>query len=509
MTISHPRPSGSTHPRPSGSTHPRPSGSTKLTGPVRVRFPPSPTGALHVGGARTAIYNELLRHSLGGSLILRIEDTDRERSDPAMTEQIKSALAWLGIVPDEGPFLQSERIEAHRAAAARLLEEGKAYRCFRTAQELEEKREEAKRRGLTSYYRVFFSPPSEEEVARRLSAGEPYAVRFRMPMGEMRFHDLVRGEVVFSEDVLDDFIILRSDGSPTYHLSVCCDDADGGVTHVIRGEDHLSNVPKHIGRFQALGTEVPVFGHRPLIMGPDRKRLSKRTGAASVEEFRDQGILPQALFNFLALLGWSPGDGREVMSRREMIDAFTAERLVPSAAIFDYDKLRWMNAQYLSGEPSSEIMHHLEPFLAGVGLDGADPERLRKVVDLVRTRAYNLKELAAYATPYFQEYLDYDPELCRKFFAQPELPDQLDLLIERFRSLTVFDLEGIETAIRGLAKEIGIKAGVLIHPTRMALSASKAGPSLFHLVEVMGREAGLRHLGHFVAYLRENAEPAD
>ncbi len=478
---------------------------TKLTGPVRVRFPPSPTGALHVGGARTAIYNDLLRQSLGGSLILRIEDTDRERSDPAMTRQIKSALAWLGIAPDEGPFLQSERLDAHRAAAEKMLAEGKAYHCFRTAEEIEEKREEAKRRGMTSYYRVFFEPPSEDEVARRLEAGEPYAVRFRMPRGEMRFHDLVRGEVAFAEDVLDDFIILRSDGSPTYHLSVCCDDAHSGVTHVIRGEDHLSNTPKHIGLFQALGAPVPVFGHLPLIMGADGKRLSKRTGAASVEEFRDHGVLPQALYNFLALLGWSPGDDREVMSRQEMAEAFTVERLVPSAAIFDYDKLRWMNAQYLSGEPLDEVMGHLEPFLAEAGLDGADPDRLRPVIDLVRTRAYNLKELATYAATYFQERLAYDGELCRKFLGQAELPAQLDLLIERFDSMPSFDLEGIETAIRGLSKEVGVKAGVLIHPTRMALTASKAGPSLFHLVEVMGREGSVRHLRNFAAYLRQNA----
>ncbi len=482
---------------------------TKLTGPVRVRFPPSPTGALHVGGARTAIYNELLRQNLGGSLILRIEDTDRERSDPAMTEQIKSALAWLGIVPDEGPFLQSERVEAHRTAAEKMLAEGTAYHCFRTAEELEEKREEAKSKGMTSYYRVFFDPPSEEEVARRLEAGEPYAVRFRMPKGEMHIHDLVRGEVVFAEDVLDDFIILRSDGSPTYHLSVCCDDAHSGVTHVFRGEDHLSNTPKHIGLFQALGAEVPAFGHLPLIMGPDRKRLSKRTGAASVEEFRDQGILPQALYNFLALLGWSPGDGREVMSRQEMIESFTVERLGRAAAIFDYDKLRWMNAQYLSGEPLDEVMSHLEPFLAEVGLADADPDRLRSVIDLVRTRAYNLQEVAEYATSYFKESLEYDADLCRKFLRQEQLPDQLVLLCERFEALPAFDLEGIESAIRGLASDVGVKAGVLIHPTRMALTASKAGPSLFHLVEAMGREGSLRHLGNFVAYLRENAVPAE
>ena len=477
---------------------------TQLTGPVRVRFPPSPTGALHVGGARTAIYNDLLRHSLGGSLILRIEDTDRQRSDPAMTAQIKSALAWIDIVPDEGPFLQSDRVEEHRAAAQKLLAEGKAYHCFRTAEEIEEKRNEAQKKGLASFYRVFFPPPSPEEVERRLAAGEPYAVRFRMPRGEIRFQDLVRGEVVFAEDVLDDFIILRSDGSPTYHLSVVCDDIHGRISHVIRGEDHLSNVPKHIGLFQAMGAEVPTFGHLPLIMGPDRKRLSKRTGAASVEEFREQGILPQALYNFLALLGWSPGDDREVMSRQEIIEAFTAERLVSSAAIFDYDKLRWMNAQYLSGEPLEEILVHLSPFLEAVGLGDVDTARLHTALDLHRTRAYNLEELARYMVPYFREQLDYDPELCGKFRRQAELPDQLDRLIERFQAADPFDLEHIETAIRGLAEELGVKAGILIHPTRMALSASKAGPSLFHLVEAMGQEASIRHLYHFATYLRQN-----
>ncbi len=482
---------------------------TTLTGPVRVRFPPSPTGFLHVGGARTAITNDLLRHSLGGSLILRIEDTDRQRSDPAMTAQIQSALAWLGIEPDEGPFLQSARVDEHRAAAQKLLDEGKAYHCFRTAEEIDEKRQDAHKRGVTSFYRAAFPPPPADEVERRVAAGESYAVRFRMPMGDMTFSDLVRGEVTFVEDVLDDFIILRSDGSPTYHLSVVCDDIYGGVTHVIRGEDHISNVPKHIGLFQALGAEVPTFGHLPMIMGPGRKRLSKRTGAASVEEFRDQGILPQALYNYLALLGWSPGDDREVMSRQEMIDAFTVERLVPSAAAFDYDKLRWMNAQYLSGEPLAEVLDHLAPFLAEVGLADADRDRLGAAVDLHRTRAYNLKELAAYAVPYFIDTLEYDPDLCKKFFKQPDLPAQVDQLIEGFRTVETFDIEGVEAVIRNLATDLDVKAGVLIHPTRMALSASKAGPSLFDLVAAMGREASVRHLGNFVRYLRDNPPPQE
>ncbi len=477
---------------------------TKLTGPVRVRFPPSPTGYLHVGGARTAIYNDLLRQSLGGSFVLRIEDTDRARSDEAMTRQILSALEWLGIVPDEGPFLQSERLAEHRAAAQLLLAEGKAYHCFRTAEELEEKRRESHERGMAAYYRFVFEPPSKDEVERRLEAGEPYALRFRMPRGEIRYHDLVRGEVVFAEEVLDDFVILRSDGSPTYHLSVVCDDIHSRVTHVVRGEDHVSNTPKHIALFQALGAPLPTFGHLPMILGADKKRISKRTGAASVEEFREQGILPQALYNYLALLGWSPGDNREVLSRQEITEAFTVERLVTSAAVFDHDKLAWLNAQYMSGEPLEEIMSRLEPFLGEAGLADADPARLSPAVDLHRTRAKNLPELARFIVPYFRDRLDYDPDLCAKFRKQPQLPEQIDALRTRYRDLDPFDSEGIETQLRGLAEELGVKAGVLIHPTRMALSASKAGPSLFHLVEAMGQEATLRHLGHFATYLRQS-----
>ncbi len=487
------------------TTNSRPS--TRLSGPVRVRFPPSPTGFLHVGGARTAIYNDLLRHNLDGAFVLRIEDTDAKRSDEAMTQQILSALKWLGIAYDEGPFLQSARVEEHRAAAMSLLAKGGAYHSFETQEEIDIVRKEVLGRNENFRYKTSFPAPSREEVERRVEAGEPYAIRLRMPDEAVGWEDLVRGDVEFPADGLDDFIILRSDGSPTYHLSVVCDDINSGITHILRGEDHISNTPKHIALYRAFGEPLPEFGHMPLIMGTDRKRLSKRSGATSVEEFRDQGILPQALYNYLALLGWSPGDDREVMSRQEMFDLFTVERLVSSAAIFDYDKLAWMNSQYMFGEALDEILKHAEPFLEDAGLADADPDRLRPVVDLYRPRAKNLKELAERIVPFFRDEIEYDPVLSKKFFKNPELPDHLDALTERYAAVEPFDIEGTEAALRTLCEERELKAGVLIHPTRMALTSAKAGPPLFDVVAAMGREESLRHLRNFTAYLREGPPP--
>ncbi len=480
--------------------------STEIDGPVRVRFAPSPTGFLHVGGARTAIYNDLLRQHVGGAFILRIEDTDRERSDEAMTRQIQSALAWIGIEWDEGPFLQSERLPLHRARAQELLDKGLAYRCFCTPEELDAQRAEAQARGVAFRYpRTCLLRPAEETAAL-LSQGRPFAVRFRMPDENIRFHDLVRGDMDFPPDALDDFILLRSDGSPTYHMSVCVDDIDMRVTHVIRGEDHLSNTPKHIPLFRALGGAVPTFAHLPLILGPDKKRLSKRTGATSVEEFRSEGILPQALYNFMALLGWTPGDDREILSRQEMADLFSVDRLNASAAVFDREKLLWMNAQYLSKLSAAEILPHLEPFLEPLGLTpaaAADPTRLTAALELQRSRAHTLKELAQALVPYFAASLTYDPALAAKFLKDPDLPGHIEALAERYAALPEFDKVSLEATLRALADSRGLKAGVLIHPTRMALSGAAGGPPLFDLVEVVGREAAVRHLGHFVAFLKQ------
>ena len=467
-----------------------------------MRFAPSPTGFLHVGGARTAIYNDLLRQSQGGAFILRIEDTDKERSDEAMTRQIQSALAWIGTLWDEGPFLQSERLERHRERAQELLASGNAYRCFCTQEELEAQRAEAQAQGKSFRYprTCLHRPP--EEVEAFLAAGKPFVVRLRMPDENIRFQDLVRGDMDFPPDALDDFILLRSDGTPTYHMSVVVDDIDMRVTHVIRGEDHLSNTPKHIPLFRALGGEEPTFAHLPLILGPDKKRLSKRYGATSVEEFRNEGILPQALYNFLALLGWSPGDDREVMTREEMIAAFSVDRLNASPAVFDREKLWWMNGQYMARLSIEELWPHLEPFVEQAGLKDADRDRLMTALELHRTRARTLKELAEQVVPYFQDELTYDPAANAKFLKDAALPALLEALQERYRGLPEFTQEALEAGLRALSEERAIKAGVLIHPTRMALSATTNGPPLFDLVEVMGRETTDLRMGRFIAFLR-------
>jgi glutamyl-tRNA synthetase len=480
--------------------------SEMIQGPVRVRFAPSPTGFLHVGGARTAIYNDLLRQSLGGAFVLRIEDTDRERSDDAMTRQIQSALAWIGTVWDEGPFLQSERLARHRERGEQLLAAGSAYRCFCSAQVLEAGRAEAQRHGVAFRYpRTCLGIPAEQAAARA-AAGEPFVVRFRMPDDNIRFHDLVRGDMEFPPDALDDFILLRSDGSPTYHMSVVCDDIDMRITHVVRGEDHLSNTPKHIPLFLAMGGQVPVFGHLPLILGSDKKRLSKRFGATSVEEFRAEGILPQALYNYLALLGWNPGGDREILSRAEMIALFSVDRLNASAAVFDQEKLAWVNAQYMSSLPLAELMPHLAPFLAQAGLDTADPARLNAAIDLHRVRVRSLKELVAVIAPYFSDRIDQDAPTVAKFAADPHLADHLAALRDRYGRLDPFAKDALESELRAVATERKIKAGALIHPTRTALSGTNAGPPLFDLIEVMGRDATVRHLDHLVQLLR--AAPA-
>jgi glutamyl-tRNA synthetase len=477
---------------------------TALRGPVRVRFAPSPTGFLHVGGARTAIYNDLLRQSLGGALILRIEDTDKARSDEAMTREIQAALAWVGVEWDEGPYLQSARVDRHRGRAAELVDQGRAYRCFCPPAELERLRREAEKRGEAFRYPRTCLELSSAEVERRAAAGEPWAVRFRFPPGRIAFTDLVRGAVEFPAEQFDDFILLRSDGSPTYHMSVVVDDIDMAVSHVIRGEDHLTNTPKHVRLFEAFAAPVPAFGHLPLILGPDRKRLSKRTGATSVEEFRAQGILPQALYNYLALLGWSPGEDRELMTRHEMVALFTAERLNASPAIFDPERLAWMNGQYLSRLEVGELEPHLRPFLRAAGLDGADPERLRAAIALHRSRARALPDLVDMVAPYFAATVRYEPA-AEKYRGDREV---VTALRERWAALPDWGKEALEASLRGLAEERGVKAGALIHPARMALTGVSVGPPLFDVVELMARERALAHLDAFVEHLGQPA-PAE
>src|SRR5436190_17935112 len=365
---------------------------------MKLRFAPSPTGFLHVGGARTAIFNLLHARRHGGTMLLRIEDTDVERSRQHHAEQIVSSLQWLGVEWDEGPVYQSDRLERYRARAEELVAAEKAYRCFCTVEELDDERAAAERAGKQWHY---------SGKCRRLRASDSAAshvIRFAVEPGAIVFHDLIRGEVHFEGELIDDFVLLRSDGYPTYHLSVVVDDIDMAVTHVARGDDHLSNTPKHILLFRAFGAAVPVFAHLPLILGSDKKRLSKRTGATSAEEYRDMGIVPQALFNFLTLLGWSPGGDRELFSKGDAAAIFDLSQVNKAAAIFDVEKLLWMNAQYLMRMPAEEIYEHLRPFIGERTF-----EEVRPLIELYKARSHTLKEMAEQMAVYFVDDVEYEP----------------------------------------------------------------------------------------------------
>src|SRR5256714_7988245 len=359
---------------------------------MKLRFAPSPTGYLHVGGARTAICNLLHARRYGGKMLLRIEDTDVERSRQHHAEQIVSSLQWLGIEWDEGPIYQSDRLDRYRGRAEELVRRGNAYRCYCTVEELDAERLATEKAGIAYRYSGRCRPMT---IA---PADTSHVIRFKVQPGPIDFHDLIRGDVHFEGELIDDFVLLRSDGYPTYHLSVVVDDIYMEIRHVARGDDHLSNTPKHILLFRAFGSAAPVFAHLPLILGSDRKRLSKRTGATSAEEYRDMGIVPQALFNFLTLLGWSPGGDREIFSKDDAAELFDLADVNHAPAVFDPEKLLWMNGQYLMRMSAGEIYVHLVPFLG----DAPPPvEKLRAIIDLHKMRARTLRELAEQIAFYF------------------------------------------------------------------------------------------------------------
>jgi glutamyl-tRNA synthetase len=458
--------------------------------PMRLRFAPSPTGFLHVGGARTAIFNYLHARRYGGQMLLRIEDTDVERSRQHHAEQIVSSLKWLGVEWDQGPIYQSDRRDRYRERADQMVNAGKAYRCYCTVDELERERLAAEREGRQFRYSGRCRLPSAAAERSHL----PYVIRLRVPPGRIAFHDFIRGEVSFEAELIDDFVLLRSDGNPTYHLSVVVDDIDMEITIVARGDDHLSNTPKHILLFQAFGAPVPQFAHVPLILGSDRKRLSKRTGATSVEEYQQQGILPEALFNFLMLLGWSPGSDRELITREEATRLFELRDVHKSAAIFDVEKLYWINAQYLAKLSIEELLAHLRPFLRPETFE--EPERLARVVELYRPRSRTLRELAAQTQPYFGDEgaIEYQEEAVRKHLKGGEVAQRLEELLAAFRALERFDVSSTEQALRRLAETRGLAAGKYIHPLRLALTGKGASPPIFDVLASLGKERTLRRI---------------
>lgn len=476
---------------------------------VRVRFAPSPTGYLHVGGARTALFNWLFARKHGGTFILRIEDTDLERSSPEMVEGIIEGLRWLGLEWDEGPYFQSERLALYRARAEELVASGWAYYCFCDPEELAAKRQQALAEKRTWKYEGTCRRLSAAEVSRRITAGHPHAIRFKVPEeGVTRFADVVYGEIEVRNESLEDFVLLRSDARPTYHLSVVVDDADMRISHIIRGADHLSNTPKQVLLYRAFGWEPPVFAHAPLILGPDRQRLSKRHGAMSVTAYRDMGFLPEAMRNFLALLGWSPGDpSRELLRTSELIELFSLEGISRANAIFNFEKALWMNAEHLRAMSAVDLFPFVRAELEKEGLWREEYARERRewflwVVDLLKVRARTLRDFVTSGRPYFSDEFPMDPEAVQKNLrGDRAVRDLLLELADRFERLEPFDLQTTERVLRGLAEERGVKAGVIINAARTALTGSAVTPGIFDVIVAIGRERTVRRLRHAAAML--------
>ena len=465
---------------------------------VRVRFAPSPTGYLHIGGARTALFNWLFAHRYGGKFILRIEDTDFARSSDEMVEGILHAMRWLGLTWDEGPFYQSRRIDRYREIAALLLDNGCAYRCFCGVREARDNYAET---AASSEHEC--ASCSTEKSVRRAVSGEPFAVRFRVPPGSTSFSDKVFGEITVENSILEDFVLLRSDGVPTYHLGVVADDMDMGITHVIRGADHTSNTPKQILLYRAIGRQIPEFVHLPLILGPDKQRMSKRHGATSVMAYAKEGYLPEAFFNFLSLLGWSPGDDREVLSRDELTSIFSLEGIGKANAVFGIDKLDWFNCQYLRNMPLEKFreLALTDLKVSGVGIEtdfGTVPTSMDAALKLVQTRARKSCDFSGNFRAFFTDDFSYDPAATAKFIADPSLKGLISTLLERYTALDEFTLQSTEAELRGLAENTGVKAGLLINALRVALTGQGVAPSLFEIMQVLGKKRTLDRMRRFL-----------
>ena len=461
---------------------------------VRVRFAPSPTGHLHVGGARTALFNWLFARHHGGLFILRIEDTDRSRSTEEYIERIIDAMRWLGLDWDEGPYRQTDRFEIYKAHAERLLAEGKAYRCDCPPEDLEIKRKAAQARGETFRY-------DGRCRTRNAPRDHPHVLRLRVPdEGQTIVRDLIHGEVVFDHTQLDDWILVRSDGIPTYNFCVVADDVTMKISHVIRGNDHLSNTPKQILCYQALGYPLPAFAHIPMILGADRSRLSKRHGATAVQAFKEAGILPQAMLNYLARLGWSHGD-QEIFSKEELVRHFDLGHVGSAGAIFDQTKLEWLNSHWLRELSRADLAQSLAPFVESAGFARPkDLEWLGQMAELFRERAKTLKEIVERGRFFFEAPTGYDPQAVQKVFTPDALP-RLRLTIKRLESLSPFDAPTIETFYRGLAAELDLKLVDLAQLARVALTGGTISPPIFQVVALLGREETLKRLRAAEAFL--------
>jgi len=464
---------------------------------IVTRFPPSPTGYLHIGGARTALFNWLYARQNHGKFILRIEDTDVRRSTEEATQAILDSMEWLGLDWDEGPYFQSRRFDIYEAYIQRLLDKGMAYHCHCSPEELERKRETAKAHGLK---------PKYDGTCRNLDLGPApgSVVRLKSPQtGSTRFHDLVKGPISVDNEELDDLILKRSDGSPTYHLAVVVDDISLGVNTVIRGDDHVNNTPRQIMIYDALGEPLPKYAHVPMILGPDRTRLSKRHGATSVLAYRDMGYLPEALLNALARLGWSHGD-QEKFTRDELIETFSLERVGKSAGIFNAEKLLDLNAWYIRESPSDKLAELLLPFLSEQGLEQGDPARVVRAVETLKARSRTLKEMADGASFYFQESIVYEEKGDRKFL-KPGILGLLEDIRDRLSQWEDFSESGLESLFSAFLEEKEIKLGKIAQPLRVALTGKTASPGLFEVMDALGKEAVVARVERAVDHIRAKA----
>ena len=458
---------------------------------IRTRFAPSPTGFLHIGGARTALFNWLYTKRHGGTFVLRIEDTDQARSTEESTQAILDAMTWLGLNWDEGPYFQAERVQIHREMVEKLICEGKAYYCTCTPEELEAKRKKALAEGRKPKYDGTCRD-------RGLARSADSVVRFRGPeVGVTVLHDLIKGNISFNNEELDDLIIERADGYPTYNFAVVVDDAQMGITHVIRGDDHVNNTPKQIQIYEALGYEVPLFGHVPMILGADKARLSKRHGATSVMAYQEMGYLPEALVNYLVRLGWSHGD-QEIFTMEELITAFSLESVGKSASVFNPEKLLWLNQHYIMGYPVERLTQLMLPFWEKQGFDTSDQLFVANVVSDLRTRSKTLVEMADSGAFYFQEEVEYDTEAAQKFLT-PEYEGHLVAVAERIPGLTDYTKDGLETFLRSLAEERGTKLKWLAQTLRVALTGKTVSPGIDEVMVTLGKERVIARIRRAVA----------
>lgn len=466
---------------------------------IRTRFAPSPTGYLHIGGARTALFNYLFARHHGGKFILRIEDTDRERSTPEAIKAILDAMEWLELDYDEGPFYQTERYPIYRERIQELLAKSRAYACTCTAAELDAKRQAALKEKRKPAYDGTCRPA--EGALPPLPTDKPYTIRFRSPSdGTTVVNDLIKGAVVFDNRELDDLILARSDGTPTYNFCVVCDDIDMRITHVIRGDDHLANTPRQIQLYQAFDHPLPLFGHLPLILGTDKARLSKRHGATSVTAYRDLGYLPEAVNNYLVRLGWSHGD-QEIFSRAELIEKFSLDSVGKAAGVFNPEKFLWLNTHYLKARPLSQLAMDIEPFLRAKGhAVPADKAWLEKMIATLIERAKTLAELADKAEFYLVDELTIDGKAAQKFLTA-EAKESLRALTAKLGALDDFSEASVERVFSETLQEQNLPMGKLAQPVRVALTGTSVSPGIHEVLTVLGKERALKRLGKALAQI--------